>query len=46
MTSLSKSEGISLSYVEEIFGSTYVSYLEEQVSRHLHKRNLFWDGNF
>ena len=46
MTSLRKSEGVSLSYVEESFGSTYVSYLEEQVSRHLHKRNLFWDGNF
>ena len=45
MTSLRKNEGASLTYVDKSFGNTYVTYLEEQVARHLHKRNLFWDGD-
>ena len=46
MTALRKNEGASLTYVGKSFGNTYVTYLEEQVARHLHERNLFWDGDF
>ena len=45
MTGLRKSEGLSLDYIKRIFGKTYASYLEEQVSRHLNQRNIFWDGD-
>jgi hypothetical protein len=34
-----------LDYVKRYFGKTYALYLEEQVSRHLDYRNLYWDGD-
>jgi oxygen-independent coproporphyrinogen-3 oxidase len=45
MTALRKMEGVSLAHVTYAFGKTYAAYLEEQVSRHLAVRNLFWDGD-
>lgn len=45
MTGLRKVEGLSLDYVKRYFGKTYALYLEEQVSRHLDHRNLYWDGD-
>ncbi|MDA9588097.1 radical SAM family heme chaperone HemW [Flavobacteriaceae bacterium] len=45
MTSLRKKEGVSLAHVANVFGKTYVAYLEEQTARHLSPRNLFWDGD-
>ena len=46
MTGLRKSDGLSLDYIKRIFGKTYAAYLEEQVSRHLDQRNIFWDGDY
>jgi oxygen-independent coproporphyrinogen-3 oxidase len=45
MTGLRKIEGISLDHVKKGYGKTYAAYLEEQVTRHLEQRNLFWDGD-
>jgi oxygen-independent coproporphyrinogen-3 oxidase len=45
MTALRKQEGVSLAYIKKAFGKTHAAYLEEQVSRHLAIRNLFWDGD-
>ncbi len=46
MTGLRKSDGLSLDYIKRIFGKTYAAYLEEQVTRHLDQRNIFWDGDY
>ncbi|MBL6661906.1 MAG: radical SAM family heme chaperone HemW [Flavobacteriaceae bacterium] len=45
MTALRKQEGVSLAHIKNVFGKTHAAYLEEQVSRHLAIRNLFWDGD-
>ena len=45
MTGLRKFEGISLDHVKKVYGKAYAAYLEEQVTRHLEQRNLFWDGD-
>ena len=46
MTGLRTVEGISLLYVQEIFGKLFATYLEEQASRHLEARYFYWDGDY
>ena len=46
MTGLRKVEGLSLDHIKKRFGKIYAAYLEEQVSRHLDQRNIFWDGDY
>ena len=46
MTGLRKVEGLSLDYVKKTFGSSYVTYLESQLGRHLEARNFYWDGDY
>ena len=45
MTGLRKQEGVSLVYVQKPSEKRYAAYLEEQASRHLARRHLFWDGD-
>ena len=46
MTGLRKVEGLSLDYVKKTFGSSYVTYLESQLGRHLESKNFYWDGDY
>ena len=46
MTGLRTVEGISLLYVQEIFGKLFATYLEEQASRHIEARYFYWDGDY
>ncbi len=46
MTGLRKIDGLSLAHIKKVFGNTYSAYFEEQVSRHLEQRNIFWDGDY
>jgi len=46
MTGLRKVEGLSLGYVKRTFGSSYVTYLQSQLGRHLEAGNFYWDGDY
>ena len=46
MTGLRKVEGLSLGYVKRTFGSSYLTYLQSQLGRHLEAGNFYWDGDY
>nr|WP_299340687.1 radical SAM family heme chaperone HemW [Allomuricauda sp.] len=45
MTGLRTIWGVSFEKIEEDFGSTYLSYLNEQAEKHINEHLLFVDGN-
>lgn len=45
MTRLRTQWGISLHEIKLQFGTHFTDYLEEQVTKHLLARNLYWDGD-